>query len=555
MHPNVGKVPRSTGWSRLNRSIQLSSIPAWVYGVIIFALLGLRVWHDAQAAGLGVTAYALDDAYIQLAIAKYFVIYRFRGVRPYESCSSSAAPHLFFLLSSFTKFVGNQAWLPLILNLVSAVGLTYVLDRLLKPYVASIGWRLLTLIAILSFLPIFTFVAMGMEHTLQLFLIATFFGFVRKIVDPAYRFSGKYIWMLCGLAGLIVLVRIECAVLFPIPFAYALIKRDFKCASALVLGPMLAVGLFALFSLSHAMRIEPNSMAVKRLVMMPDERNALPSDAAPLELVFDKIVLRLTRYQEIEALLIGLGLMLLLSFTKRGAVSSKLLLATCMLGFVVHANSGRFGWFYRYEGYLMIFSFLTLVAVASEEVKTAGAEVWRKALANGALIVSISLMPFRAWTATGKTVYAMANIGHQQLQMALFIQKFYPKASIVVNDIGAICYYSEPHLLDDAGLGTPSITQSKIDHTWGMSVIRAEMAKRDVEIGIIYLSPAWWPGNLGDLYPVGRWKIQHNVVADNSSVFFFATTPERAVKLVDNLQKFTPELPADVEHQYADLGQ
>ncbi len=46
------------------------------------------------------------------------------------------------------------------------------------------------------------------------------------------------------------------------------------------------------------------------------------------------------------------------------------------------------------------------------------------------------------------------NIYEQQIQSARFLKKYYNRSKVVANDIGAICYFSDIHLLDIAGLGS-----------------------------------------------------------------------------------------------------
>ncbi len=54
---------------------------------------------------------------------------------------------------------------------------------------------------------------------------------------------------------------------------------------------------------------------------------------------------------------------------------------------------------------------------------------------------------------------ASKNIYDQQIQLADFLHKYYRNAKVVANDIGAITYFNNIHLLDTYGLGSIEVAK------------------------------------------------------------------------------------------------
>ncbi len=519
--------------------MQRLRIPAWVTALIAMGVVGLRVWASGKEIGQGVIAFPLDDAYIHLAIAKNFVLHGVWGVTPWEQVSASSSPAWIFILSAMMLMFGNQVWIPVALNVAAAIGLAFTLDRLLKPYIPALGWRALSLTVLLGFLPLYSFVAIGMEHTFQMFIIALYFGFVLKIFSRDRSFNAKEAALFFGLTAVMVSIRVENAILFPIPFLYVLYKKDFKGVIAFAAGPLIAFGAFAAFMTARGLPIEPNSMAVKR--------TAIPNGANPIGFLANTAAHNLTSHTELLILFLGLFVLFVIHLAGKGRSASRMLLAVPLLGFVLHSVNGQYGSFFRYEGYLMLFSFLTLAVVLAEQFKVGGLTKGMGLAIAVAAVAALSMMPVRTWTVTSQLPFAMANIGHQQLQIARFFARFYPQRSIMVNDIGAVCYYGEPRLLDSGGLATESVSKAFLRGEYTQEFLEREMTRRGVQVGAIF--PSWLRGKpSGEMVFVGDWILTNNVVCADPRVDFFATeTAGEAANLIRNLEAYDAELPKDVE--------
>jgi len=126
-----------------------------------FLLLRAALVHTG-----GRLVYALDDAYIHMAVARSLARDGVWGVTPYAFTSSTSSLAWPLLLALADLAVGVREATPLVLNLVFAAVCIILADRLLRG--APLGLRAVALIAFVFFTPLPTLVLSGMEHTLHI---------------------------------------------------------------------------------------------------------------------------------------------------------------------------------------------------------------------------------------------------------------------------------------------------------------------------------------------------------------------------------------------------
>jgi len=109
-------------------------------------------------------------------------------------------------------------------------------------------------------------------------------------------------------------------------------------------------------------------------------------------------------------------------------------------------------WAYRYDAYLVGFGvFVAAVVLLELEPKTR--------LPRGALaaLLSAGLVPFVADVPEGllpqAEIEGIRGTYLEQFQTARFIRTYYPDAAVIVNDLGAVTYYTDARILDLVGLG------------------------------------------------------------------------------------------------------
>ena len=529
----------------------LAQFPAWAVVVAAFAILGVVLWQKALNVSDGVIGYAQDDAYIHLAIAKNFAFHGVWGVTPWESVSASSSPVWTLLLALGMRMVGNHVWIALWMNVLAGIALIYATDRVLRRPWPWAPVRVVVSFAVLMAVPLATLVAVGMEHTLQAALTAALFGFLRAGFGSAGALQGKRLVGLFWLVATVCLVRFECAALLIVPLIYFVARRNWRVCSAVGGGVILAVASWALFSASQHMSFEPNSIALKRSAWGPQDGNVFAY-------YWDLFATNLTRYPHVAALLMALFVMMWVLVLTKKQPATVLLAATGMTAIVLHALFAKFGLFYRYEAYLVLFGLLTIATAVGESIRSREDPAFLKAAFVVLAVLSVALPPAskdvynhtslwnRSMLATGLTPIALDNIGHQHVQMGKFIAAYYPTSSVLVNDIGAVCYYAEPHVLDFIGLGTDEVAVLKKHDEFTAAKLQAMIRARHIDMGIIY--PGWLPGVPDDsILVAGVWDIRNNVAAAAAQVMFVADTPEKAEALLANLKAFQSELPTSVQ--------
>jgi len=556
----------------------LKLTPAWVYSFLIVAAVGFYTWYKALAMGDGTIGYALDDAYIHMAIAKNFAFHGVWGVSPYEAVSSSSSPGWVLLLSFFFKVFGNHDWVPLFLNVLAALGFAYVVDRILRPYAPALLWRIILVTAVLFAVPLPYFISMGMEHTLQVLLIAVYFALARKIAAPGYRLAPKERIILGALCAAMVMIRVEDAVLIPIPFLYALVKRDGWTSVAMAIGPLLALAVFALIAHSQGFGIEPTSMMVKRshiqvpgVVVISHQEVAYGPQHSVLEWLLLKFWFDLNVVKEVTFFFYGLvAIFLGLLLSPRGRGASIMLVGAALFGFVLHAANGDFGWHSRYEGYLVVFSLLAMAPVCLQALKDwpifhkSSAENGKARtsgpdrVVSGAVVIfatfSVACLAVRSAFVFATNSRMMMDIGWQQVQMGRFLSRFYAGRNVLLNDIGAPSYLADLHITDIYGLATPAVAKARVDYQWDAKFLKSLIAKNHIDVAIVYvegLPKILPPDNVPyALIPIARWELPSGAQI-GKWVVILAGNPDEAPVLRANLQEFQKELPPGVGVKYS----
>ncbi|MCI0658350.1 MAG: hypothetical protein L0170_14960, partial [Acidobacteria bacterium] len=126
----------------------------------------------------------------------------------------------------------------------------------------------------------------------------------------------------------------------------------------------------------------------------------------------------------------------------------------------------------------------------------------------------------------------------------LFLHRFYEGQAVAANDIGAICYLAELHLLDLAGLASREVAFLQRSHRLNAAQVKSLTDARGTSIAIVY--EGWFEGIRENWSKAGEWKIQNNKICASDTVSFWAVDPSRKLELLENLSAFTAELPAEV---------
>jgi len=535
------------------RSTRFSVWPLLAAAAICI-LLSAMVLHASCLRNEGHLAYALDDAYIHMAMAKHLVVDGVLGVTPEGFTFATSSPLWTLLLAGTYALTGVSVEAPLVLNLLCALASMVLVFGLLRRWVPSAFMQFIGLLMFLYLTPLVPMVFAGMEHCLHILLILALFFFGVELLTadhPAGRSrhaNRSRLVLLFTIAALAVMVRYESLFLVAALALLFLLRRRPWPAVLLVLAGLLPVAVWGIVSLSQGGFLLPTSLMLK---------GHFPLWSSPVAIVRAlgyTSIQRLTSQEPVlYALVVGAGLALLHrsrreSFWRPRALWPVLVILGC-LG---HLQFAKTGWFYRYEAYLHALGIVAiLVAFCDRSARDLWTQFRRAPWLQGAAVIALALLIFlplhyRGKAALQEAVPATGNIYEQQVQMGRFLRAYYDGASVAANDIGAINYYADLQCLDLWGLGTTAIAKARRAGTYSTETIGRLTQERGTRIAIVYadwftdpILPEGWRS-------AGRWTIRNSIVCGDETVEFFAVRQEEFPRLVDCLQAFSDSLPPGV---------
>jgi hypothetical protein len=494
--------------------------------VLLVLVAALVVWSLPRSGGRLV--YALDDAYIHMAMARNLAEHGVFGVTRYGFTSSSSSPLWTLLLAGFFAALGPRDWLPLALNVLFAASLLVVADRVLQAQGVRPRSRLLALVAIVVLTPVPSLVLVGQEHLLHATLTLAFVGLVTLappgaallLVAPALtatRYEGLF------------LVFIACLVLAA--------RRRSAFAFALGIVSLVPPALYGLVSLAHGWYALPNPVILK---------GALGEGLAGWRRIALVPFLggwgELVRTPHVLALVVLAAVTLLARWRSPSSREGTLLIVFIGAA-LLHLQYARTGWFYRYEAYLVALG-IVAAAVALDGLGDRVRPRWLPAALASAVALVCAVRGVRAHVETPR---AVGNIYEQQIQMGRFLARYYPGASVAANDIGAIDWLADLRVLDLWGLASREVAEAKLTGRYTTVGIVELARSRGVRVAVIYER---WLDSAGGVPPewvrAGRWRVASNVVLGDRTVAFYGVDTAEAAALADRLRAFAPELPAGV---------
>ena len=205
------------------------SWPLYVSTLALLLLTGLTL-NISINHNQGHQVYALDDAYIHMAMAKNFSQFGVWGVTRYGFTPASSSP-LWTLLLSLTYHLGGVNPLaPLLWNLGFAVLFLVLANAVLSWYKARAAVKLITLLAIVFLVPLPVLILSGMEQTLQTLLSVFAVFLAARLISEESPGSARR-----DAAGLLILAPLASAARFEGMFLIAIICGLFLLRSPLAL--------------------------------------------------------------------------------------------------------------------------------------------------------------------------------------------------------------------------------------------------------------------------------------------------------------------------------
>ena len=520
-------------------------LPFFAVAVTLLVILGIAFFLTLRH-NQGHLSYSLDDPYIHMAIAKNLARHGVWGVTPYQFSAASSSPFWTLLLAGAYRLFGVSDWLPLLLNVLAALGALFVADRTLRRHDTPPLPRAGILLGLLLLVPLPAVVFTGMEHSLQILMTLL----LMDTLDE-WLISSKVPPRLYGISALLALTRYEAAFLI-LPAAVLLYLRGRRKAGALLLLSFaVPVLLFGLYSVSQGGFWLPNSVLLK---------GGIPFDMAGLSRSMWVLAFALRALHAPAFLLFALALCasggIPAADATREAYRKSLIWwiaggVLLHLEFVpVYIDITDF----RYQGAILAAALLALALccrrIGSFPLGIADDERPRGVLPRAVFVAAVGslgiLLCVRSMGVMAGVVQASTNIYQQQHQMARFMARYYPTERVALNDIGAVNYRSSIRCLDLQGLASNEVAQVRRRHIPTRDDLRALSEQFGCRIAVIY--DRWFPqGRPAGWEPVGEWKIPNNVICGDNRITFYATAPGTADALAQNLERFSHELPPGVE--------
>jgi hypothetical protein len=217
-------------------------------------------------------------------------------------------------------------------------------------------------------------------------------------------------------------------------------------------------------------------------------------------------------------------------------------LATLLL----HCAYGRFGWFDRYQAYL-VGAGLLLALRSLPELRLARV---RPAVALVALLLVVPLPKLD----TQASAASVAHIVYRyQYQTAQFLAGAYGGRAVMAVDIGLVSYRHSGKLDDVYALGSHEVLRAYRAGRMGPGFLEGLAARDGVAVAVLYHGDAHYVPS--GWIQVADWSLGAGsqptaalrAAAESASdLDFWAPTPELAAELREHMRQFAGALPPDV---------
>jgi hypothetical protein len=442
----AGGLPVPASWRRVCRSPLLPSL------ALFFVSLAVAL-HEAMKGTDGHLIYSVDDAYIHMAVAKNLARSGLWGCTPFHFSSSSSSLLWTFVLGVAYRLFGVRDVVPLVLNVAFVVSTLVVANRSLTRLGVPPLLRAATLVGIVVAFPMTGMVLLGMEHPLHLLLTIAFAAAAVEAltIGPEDRRRARRRTMgLCLLGALLGASRYEGFFLVGLACLGFLARRQILRCLSVGVAACVPVVVFGVISVANGAFFLPNSLMLKASGESVSALHALLKPFGSEDLAF------LSNNRALPILLV-LGVLGALAqwYSRRDFWRPQALFPLLLASMIVahgHYVFSPLYWVYRYDAYLVGFG-IFVAGVLLAELRAGGAVARRflPALLATLLVGIVANVPEGVFPSV--EIAGMRNTWLEQYHTALFIRAYYPDAAVVVNDLGAVTYYTEANILDVVALG------------------------------------------------------------------------------------------------------
>ncbi|WP_456617294.1 hypothetical protein [Bradyrhizobium sp. P5_C12] len=473
--------------------------------------------------------FSLDDAYIHLAVADQILSGGY-GVNAGEYSSPSSSIIWPYILA-LTEALRLGAFGPLLINAAAAGATVFAVLRLLEASGLFAGTGERPFACLVALLLIFNVSAValpmtGMEHSVHVWAsVVTFAGLAgaaRGRTPTPLHFAALVLLPLIRFEG----AAFACAAIA----GFALLgQRRFAAGAALAI----AVGLsgYAALMVSRGLPLLPSSVLLKGYLANLDE----PASALPA--VVKNMMRSMTSSYGQRLILLGLALAGCASWL-RSDRRALIVCLTVIAAIGAHLVFGQYGWFNRYEVYIMALATAALLWAAAQLRPRLRALQW--SLTKVALVLGLGIAAVPYVTTALVTPLAASDIYEQQYQMARFSRSFY-RHPIAVNDLGLAAYGNASYTLDLWGLGSERVRQARIAGQYGPAEMEALAS--DHGVGLVMIYDVWFPKGVPSTWTKVAVLRTATVTLSQRDVTFYRTPLADAAEVTSALQAFKATIP------------
>jgi hypothetical protein len=513
-----------------------SNVSVKSFGIIIFLFLTICFGYYLNTVSKtdGHYVYLIDDAYIHLAMAKNFALHNVWGVTKYEFSSTSSSPLFTWILSVLIKIFGNNDQIPLYFNAVFGVGIVYILNRYYSEIFKDIKNTVIAVLFTLFFAVLHLQLLSGMEHIFHVFLFVLNI-FCLSHFKNKYAVAGFYFSLI-----LMGLVRFESMFYFIIlAFAFILIKKWKEAILTLFIG-FIPIVIFCYFNYQHDGYLFPNSVVVKGTKFsfdsnFPDQLKSIFVDNFLLNVSFYKI-----GFFPIIICLI----FILKDFKQKNfhnLIKDNFLLIVISLLMICHTMFADLKGAFRYEAYILVGFSMSLIPKVKSIFDDFKNYIKNEKIVSALILMNIVLLIYKCSFAHKMLDNGGKNIYEQQIQSAKFLHTYYNTSKVVANDIGAITYFTDIHLLDIVGLGSKEMipfseNKKPIDDNFENFLTQYTFNNK-YDIAVIYAE--WFQGHVPKTWKKAAvLKIKNPISVSQDEVSIYSVDINNLQQLKQNIKKF-----------------
>lgn len=517
------------------KALQNIRLRSFLWSFIVFFSVCLFYYISSSMKTEGHYTYLLDDAYIHLAIAKNFALYDVWGMTKYQFSSTSSSPLFTYILSLLITLLGNNDQIPLYFNIIFSAGILYFLSTYYAEVLKGVKETVMAVLFTIFFIVLQINLLSGMEHVFQVFLfVVNIFCFSHKDQNKAAVYGFYLSILLMGL------VRFESMFYFVIlAFMFALIRK-WKDAILILLLGFIPIMAFCAYNYQQDGYFFPNSVVVKGTKLSLDSNIVQQLKV----ILLDNFLLNVSFYKVGVFPVLLCFIVVYRDFRVKkvhDVLKDNFLLIVFSLLMICHCMFADLKGHLRYEAYILTGFCMALIPKLKELFTDFRNYIKKEKLITILIAANVFLLIYKGGVAHKIMMGGGKNIYEQQVQSAKFLHQFYNNSKVVANDIGAICYYTNIHLLDIAGLGSVETIRfnegkKKFDGKFG-SFLTQYSTDNKYDIAVVY--EGWLQG-----YVPAGWKkaavlkIEEKVTVARLEVSIYAIDTRNLEQLKQNIKKF-----------------